>query len=408
MSSITAGFEQIVELDTDGTIIRRWAMKSTETGTEWRVSEEAADADGQISTRCRAIVPGTDVLITQINLPVKRRADLRETAAAYALEDRLAADIETLHFAVADTVGKAPDAEVAVVAKESLRSWQEALIEAGLEVVSMVPDTALVRRPESGVRLHFGAVRCWLVGATGDAIAFDPDLLEQVLSAHEGETLHISREPDVDWRLLSEVTEKARQRGVGATGAVAVEPLLPHSSPGCGCELLSGSYASDSRWGGVIKRLQVPLMLAFIAAAMHISSLSLEVRALTQEADRLDQSVALKFEQLMPGVRMVAPRRQIEGHLESAGPGVAGGLSAEPLFMLNHLGAALANQPGLEVVNLTYGPGQLDAELRAPSLQSLSALTSSLSNENLQADLRQARSRSTGTVGEIRLREQTR
>src|SRR5688572_13130693 len=49
--------------------------------------------------RVCALVPGTDVLVTEADVPVKSGAKLHQVVP-YALEEQLAEDIEALHFAV--------------------------------------------------------------------------------------------------------------------------------------------------------------------------------------------------------------------------------------------------------------------------------------------------------------------
>src|SRR5580704_1784457 len=85
-------------------------------GAEERVSWMAVHADGQplaapesgslpqaaiaaSGRRLAVVVPSTDVLITDVELPVKSGVRVQQVVP-YALEEQLAADIETLHFAV--------------------------------------------------------------------------------------------------------------------------------------------------------------------------------------------------------------------------------------------------------------------------------------------------------------------
>jgi len=406
MSSLDAAFDQVVELDTDGNIIRRWAMQQTATGDEWRACDVSEAPGAEEVARCRAIVPGTDVLITQIPLPARRPGERREKAAAYALEDRLAADIEGLHFVVLGAGDKGSETEVAVVAKEDLHRWQQALTSANLEAVSLVPDTALIQRPASGALLHLGLDRCWLVEAAGDALAFEPDLLDEVLSTHDGTTLRITYEKDLDPEGVNQVVEKARQRGIDVTGP-STDSLWNRLGQRHGIELLSGRYAPEFAWAEHIQRFRVPLLLAALVAGLHVVTLTLEARALKDEVRRLEEAVETRFEQLMPDTRMVAPRRQIESQLRNLGQSGGGAAGSSPISLLNHLGEALAGQPSMDILNIEYRPGQLDAELRTQSLQSFSALTASLPTESLQVDLRQASTGSDGTIGQIRLQERT-
>ncbi len=62
------------------------------------------------------LVPGTDVLLTEPELPAKAGAKLQQIVP-YALEEQLAEDIDDLHFAIGKRSGDAPTTPVAVVAR---------------------------------------------------------------------------------------------------------------------------------------------------------------------------------------------------------------------------------------------------------------------------------------------------
>ncbi len=91
------------------------------------------------------VVPGTDVLLTEPELPAKAGAKLQQIVP-YALEEQLAEDIDELHFAIGKRVGDAPTTPVAVVALSLMDEWTNALKAAGL-----APE-ADVRRQRSAAR----------------------------------------------------------------------------------------------------------------------------------------------------------------------------------------------------------------------------------------------------------------
>ena len=68
------------------------------------------------------IVPGTEVSITSVDLPIKSRKKLR-TAIPYALEDQLADDLKLLHFCSGKRLsnGYLP---IAVVNHPLIQNWR--------------------------------------------------------------------------------------------------------------------------------------------------------------------------------------------------------------------------------------------------------------------------------------------
>src|ERR1700730_15788832 len=79
----------------------------------------AARAAGR---RVCVLVPGTDVLLAEPDVPVRAGAKLQQLVP-YALEEHLADDIDDLHFAIGRRAGEASRAPVAVVARALLDEW---------------------------------------------------------------------------------------------------------------------------------------------------------------------------------------------------------------------------------------------------------------------------------------------
>jgi len=96
-----------------------WLVLRLPRGPEERVSWMPADSRGQPlaapqsgplrqaaaaagSRRLAVIVPRSDVLMTEVELPVKSGGVRLQQVVPYALEEQLAADIDTLHFALGE------------------------------------------------------------------------------------------------------------------------------------------------------------------------------------------------------------------------------------------------------------------------------------------------------------------
>ena len=84
-------------------------------------------------------VPAESVLLTQVKLPKMNRARLAQ-ALPFAIEEQLIAEVDSLHFAMAEyqAEGIVP---VAVVAKEKLQHWISRLQAWNLEADIMLPST---------------------------------------------------------------------------------------------------------------------------------------------------------------------------------------------------------------------------------------------------------------------------
>ena len=92
------------------------------------------------------LVPSTEVLTTAISLPLRGGARLN-AALPYALEEQVAVDIDTMHFAAGDKreSGLRP---VAAVSRELLDAWITQLDDAGIQPWKIIPeDYGLARIP---------------------------------------------------------------------------------------------------------------------------------------------------------------------------------------------------------------------------------------------------------------------
>src|SRR5262249_7770989 len=75
-----------------------------------------------VGRRICVLVPGTDVLLAEPEVPMKAGTKLQQVVP-YALEEQLADDIDDLHFAIGK---RAPDSQrtpVAVIRKALMEEW---------------------------------------------------------------------------------------------------------------------------------------------------------------------------------------------------------------------------------------------------------------------------------------------
>src|SRR5580704_2452226 len=99
-----------------------------------------ARAAGQ---RLCVLAPASDVLLTEAEVPAKSGARLQQIVP-FALEEQVAEDIDSLHFAVGRRVGDAARIPVAVVSRALIDGWLSQLRGAGLEPDCLYADSSLV------------------------------------------------------------------------------------------------------------------------------------------------------------------------------------------------------------------------------------------------------------------------
>src|SRR5580698_8109691 len=81
--------------------------------------------------RICVLVPASDVLLTDAEVPAKSGARIQQIVP-FALEEQVAEDIDSLHFAVGRRVGESTRIPVAVVSRALIDAWLSQLRAAGL------------------------------------------------------------------------------------------------------------------------------------------------------------------------------------------------------------------------------------------------------------------------------------
>src|SRR5581483_7638978 len=110
-------------------------------------------APRSVGRRICVLVPGTDVLLAEPEVPMKAGTKLQQVVP-YALEEQLADDIDDLHFAIGKRAADSARTPVAVIRRSLMDDWLTSLKTSGLEPESMYPDSDLLpQNPGQSVAL---------------------------------------------------------------------------------------------------------------------------------------------------------------------------------------------------------------------------------------------------------------
>jgi len=93
--------------------------------------------------RICVLVPGTDVLLTEPEVPMKAGTKLQQVVP-FALEEQLADDIDDLHFAIGKRAADSSRTPVAVIRRSLMDEWLMALRSNGLEPEAMYTESDLL------------------------------------------------------------------------------------------------------------------------------------------------------------------------------------------------------------------------------------------------------------------------
>jgi|GEM_PF-2786339 len=287
------------------------------------LEELSAEAQGQVVL----VVPGADVTAHEVTIAARNDRQA-QAAAPFAVEDRLASDLDELHIVLLPDRRKgAHDGErtVLAVSRAVMDNWTGAATEAGLSIAGIVPDYLLVAIDGDAARLVELDGRMLLrQGSWGAAI--DPgmpgEFVDALLAQRGVETVR-TREPAEELRL-----QMARE----AIG----------SMPG----LLSGAYEVRKR-GPAERALPWRSLVAASAAlvALLIGQNLLVAADLSSTAREMEAEAERRLRAMYPDVGEV---RNLRAQIRERSVDGEGGQAAF-LVLSASLASAMENHPELEI-----------------------------------------------------------
>lgn len=321
--------------------------------------------------RVVVFVPATQTRLATVKVPARQPAKVLQ-AVPYALEDQVAEDVDSLHFAVGTRLedGSHP---VAILARTRLMQVIAILRAHGVQPEWLVPESLALPPPTAEgawSALADGEQVCVRSGTWSAFTCAASDLVEYLLLA-DPERAHALR--------LHIVAGHSALDGSRLEWPVTLLPerdalsaLATGFQPEHAINLLQGSYAPRRD----IERLWRPWRLAAILllslVGVGVISHLADSWALAAEITRQDDANAARFQQLFPGqTRVVNLPAQLDQQMRAlSGGGGAGG----PLPLFEPLAASLAASPGLKLTGLQYREGALFLSMTATDLQVLENL----------------------------------
>jgi general secretion pathway protein L len=367
-----------------------------------------------VGRRICVLVPGTDVLLAEPEVPMKAGTKLQQVVP-FALEEQLADDIDDLHFAIGKRAADSARTPVAVVRRSLMDEWLTLLKSSGLEPESMYTESdllpqnpgqavALMEEDVVVVRPPLGAPVTLPVGALGEALEIaqqgSPEL---AATGIRGLVLYTGA---AEWHQHSAQIEALRERFDGikiqllSAGPLALfGQQLPTAAP---INLLQGPYAATTARTVGWKSWKVAAILLASLVGLHVAGKAAELTALKRNEHTLDTSMGETFRQAMPGERSTLDaRRRMEQRLAAAqNGGNAGGL----LPALQALVQARTAAPGTTLQALSFRQGTIEMKISAKDASSLDHMSQSLRANGWQADLTSGNTTSSGYEGRIQLR----
>lgn len=337
------------------------------------------------------LVPSAEVLTTSVDIPVK--GTKLQAALPYALEEYLAEDVESLHFAAGAkrASGRSP---VSVVSRERMDAWMDQLAEAGIEADAIIADSyGLARIPGtismllaedhvfindgSDVELVMQAVSpgdaLAAIGALDDGTSRDEeaDPAANIMPRH----VLVYCEPGDDERYqhdwiairheLDSIDVKLLPDGVMPRLAVTV-------ATGAGVNLLQGDYARKKEYAGLFRPWNYAAILLLAFALVGIGAKTADLYLLTKQETELQQAFNQEYRQMLPGAPETDnPIAVIESLRRRIGT-----VDTPPLFLqsMEQLSRAMQQNRNAQIQAISFRAGIVDLRVTAPDVATLDSV----------------------------------
>lgn len=323
------------------------------------------------------LIPSREVLLTQTSVNTRNQRQLQQ-AVPFALEDSIADDIENQHI-VWQTHPGSPLVDVAIMRRERLREWVNALHERQLRAKAILPDLFALPWHEGSATLWQQGEHIWI--RTGELSGYAsthhalPLLLDGITAGQTGPmSLRLYSDRAAAW---------ANDPRFTITPETQAEQLLPASlQPALKLNLLHGLQDENrAQFRQQWRRWRLAAGLAAVSALLAVGLYGLGSYRLQQQLDAADAENLQLFTELFPEATNVDPRglkNRLASELARVGGKGADTGTPSHLPQLASFAAALTATGGLTVEDIRAQTGTLTISLQAQNQQSIETLRDTL------------------------------
>lgn len=342
------------------------------------LADAAAAASGRPAT---VLLPGTEVLLTRVRLPVRSRARAR-AAIPWALEDRLAEDVEALHFAI----GSVNDGEwpVAVVARSCLAALLARCEASGLAVDAVVPEPLALPAPPTDQWQALETADQTIVRIDADiGFACEPDLLAVVAASEDPpQSVHVQHCADAapgEWPADFTLDRAATHADAAVAALTAADPPR--------LNLLQGAFSRREKRLEQLRAWRLPAALAVALVCVSLVQAGISYVELGQRQAELEARIQAVYRETFPDARATRdPRTQMQSRLRAL-RGDGGDDGSRFAAMMLAAGEVVSAREGAQMMAAEWRNGTLDVEVRADELAALDAIQRGLGDRGMSTEL---------------------
>jgi len=356
-----------------------------------------AEAGNDIGDRgVIVLVPSVEVLTTSVDIPL-RGAKLN-AALPYALEEFLAEDVESLHFAAGAkrSSGRIP---VSVVSREMMDEWLSALATAGITPDALIADSYGLARIPGTISMLISADYVYIndgsdielvmegvspgdalvaIGALDDGASNDDD--DESEDSKMPRHVLVYCEPGDDERYqhdwiamrheLDSVDVKLLADGVMPRLAVTV-------ATGAGINLLQNAYARKREYAGLFRPWKYAAILLMSFALVGLGEKIADMYLLSNQEAELSRLFNAEYQQMLPGAPQTDDPVAVIDSLRRR----IGNVDTPPLFLqsMEQLSHAIQQNSNAQIQAISFRAGVIDLRVSAPDVATLDEIQRAIS-----------------------------
>jgi general secretion pathway protein L len=359
--------------------------------------------------RVVVLVPATEVLAARADVPKASQAKLRQLLP-YSLEDSLAADIESLHFA-AGARTESGALLVSVIAHERLASWLGMLDSVGLRPSAIyseadgIPDTpATLNLLVEGRRVYGRLPGSAPFVLDGISLAEALDLLLGQAADGASAFEHVlvwlesgsERLPE-----LAEIHSRVASFDVKALDGGALPRLASTLVFRPGANLLQGQYAPKSDYLGMLRPWRFAAAVSLVWVGVTLSTQVAEYFTLRNDDAALTSEMTAICAQAFGSASIAQCTAQLRARLTALGE-----QSAASAGFLSTLALLAESEIDGRIEAMSYRNRVMDLQLTVPSVMQLDALTQRIGdNGRFVARIQSTNPSESGIEGRVQIAE---
>lgn len=336
---------------------------------------DAFKASAPSAESVAVLIPAATVLRLAVQLPVVPTHKLQQ-AATYAIEERLAADIDSQHLTIIESRNLTRDrqeVEVAVVERLALRTLLSTLLERNLVPTAVYADADCIASKPGDLLLwidhgdaHWitpqGIRRTWPVDALDESLTW---ALADTPAGSVGLRVYASAG---DFEQHAAAIELLRSRVVSLQRHTIDRPsewLAQQVAIAQPRNLLHGEFQSSHRRSGRWQSWRWPIGIAVAMLAVFVAQLSVDVWMTLTHAREVEQRISASTSALLPAGTAT---ENVVPLLERQLAAIAGRASTSSTLGTLESLIAPNGAPRLELSALELEPGRVTLELQTSNM----------------------------------------